>query len=210
MTADNFTLLAEDTARRVATYQDGTPTTIIGPPTSGARVLNVFWRDALGAEWRCTGAGTPGPWLQIRPAAVTADPSGGTIPTGHLVLNVTTGHLKRHAGGYAWTTVTGPGGPPGATGPGRTAGPQGPEGPSGSGGREALTANRTYYIATTGHLKRRAGGYVWEVPGAVRTRSPIRANGPRGSTTPAGPGSSRFFIARVSPPNEEMGMKTHK
>ena len=150
LTADNFTLLAEDIAKRVATYQNGSPTTVIGPPTSGARVLNEFWRDALGGEWRCTGAGTPGTWLQIRPAAVTADPSSGTIPPGYLILNVTTGHLKHHAGGYSWTTVTGPEGPPGATGPEGPAGPQGPEGPPGSGGREALTADRTYHVATTG------------------------------------------------------------
>jgi hypothetical protein len=82
--------------------RNGNPTSIIGPPTSGARVLNEFWRDALGGEFRSTGAGTPGSWLQIRPAAVAADPSSGTIPTGYLILNVTTGHIKRHEGGYVW------------------------------------------------------------------------------------------------------------
>ncbi|HNQ90580.1 MAG TPA: hypothetical protein PKM73_18355, partial [Verrucomicrobiota bacterium] len=70
---------------------------------NSARVaLAEFWRDALGGEWRCTAAGTPGSWMQIRPAAVVADPSTGTIPTGYLILNVTTGHIKRHAGGYVW------------------------------------------------------------------------------------------------------------
>ena len=88
--------------RKFATYQNGSPTTIIGPPTSGTRVLNEFWRDALGGEWVCTVAGTPGTWRQIRPAAVTADPASGTIPTGYLILNVTTGHIKRHIGGYVW------------------------------------------------------------------------------------------------------------
>ncbi|MCZ7641326.1 MAG: hypothetical protein M5U12_37880 [Verrucomicrobia bacterium] len=82
LAADNLTLLAEDTAKRVPTYQNGSPTTIIGPPISGARVLNEFWRDALCGEWRCTGAGTPGTWIQTLPAAVAADPSSGTIPTG--------------------------------------------------------------------------------------------------------------------------------
>ena len=99
---DNFEVLAEEIAKRVATYQNGSPTTVVGPPTSGARVLNEFWRDALGGEFRCTVAGTPGTWIQIRPAAVAADPSSGTIPTGYLILNVTTGHIKRHAGGYVW------------------------------------------------------------------------------------------------------------
>jgi len=40
--------------------------------------------------------------MQIRPAALTADPTSGTIPTGYLIWNVTTGHIKRHAGGYVW------------------------------------------------------------------------------------------------------------
>ena len=86
----------------LAAYQNGSPTTIIGPPTSGTRVLNEFWRDALSGEWRCTVAGTPGTWLQIMSAAVTADRSSGTIPTGYLILNVTTNHIKRHDGGYVW------------------------------------------------------------------------------------------------------------
>lgn len=107
LTDDNFAVLAEDTAKRVATYQSGTPTTIIGPPTSGARVEHEFWRDALGGEWRCTAAGTPGTWVQIRPAAVTADPSSGTIPTGYLTLNVAESALKVHAGSYAWHVIIG-------------------------------------------------------------------------------------------------------
>ncbi|MBK9137389.1 MAG: hypothetical protein IPM17_01255 [Verrucomicrobia bacterium] len=98
----NFAILAEEIAKRVATYQNGSPATIIGPPTSGSRVLNEFWRDALGGEFRCTLAGTPGTWIQIRPAAVTADPSSRAIPVGYWSWNVTSGHLKRHAGGYVW------------------------------------------------------------------------------------------------------------
>ena len=61
----NFAILAEEIAKRVATYQNGSPTTIIGPPTGGTRVLNEFWRDALGGEFRCTQASTPGTWIQI-------------------------------------------------------------------------------------------------------------------------------------------------
>lgn len=56
----------------------------------------------LGGEWQCTGAGAPGTWIPIRPAAVTADPSSGTIPTGYLILNVTSGYINRHAGAYVW------------------------------------------------------------------------------------------------------------
>ncbi|MCP5524730.1 MAG: hypothetical protein H7A46_24660 [Verrucomicrobiales bacterium] len=91
----------------MATYQNGSPTTIIGPPTSGDRVLNEFWRDALGGEWVCTAAGTPGTWQQVRPAAVVTDPSTGTIPTGYLVWNVSDGAIKRHVGAYSWEITVG-------------------------------------------------------------------------------------------------------
>ncbi len=37
---------------------------------------------------------------------MAADPSTGTIPTRYFILNVTTGHIKRHAGGRVWE-VTG-------------------------------------------------------------------------------------------------------
>lgn len=107
LTADNFTILAEESAKRLATYQNGSPTTIIGPPTSGTHVLDEFWRDALGGEWVCTVAGTPGTWKQIKPAPVAADPASGTIPTGYLILNVTSGYTKRHEGGYTWTAIGG-------------------------------------------------------------------------------------------------------
>jgi hypothetical protein len=50
LTVDNFAVLAEEIAKPVATYQNGIPATIIGPPTSGDRVLNEFWRDVLGGE----------------------------------------------------------------------------------------------------------------------------------------------------------------
>lgn len=92
-------------SRRVATYQNGSPTAIVGPPTSGTQGLKEFWRDALGGEFRCTQAGTPGTWLQIRPAAVTADPSSGTIPVGYWVWTTTPSHSKRHAGGYVWEVL---------------------------------------------------------------------------------------------------------
>ena len=83
------------------------PTTTVGPPTTGSHVLDELWKDALGGVFKCTVAGTPGTWKQILPAAVTADPASGTIPTGYLILNVTQGTLKRHAGGYSWETIIG-------------------------------------------------------------------------------------------------------
>ncbi|MCL4180069.1 MAG: hypothetical protein KJ072_20270 [Verrucomicrobia bacterium] len=50
---------------------------------------------------------TFGTWKQVLPAAVTAAPVSGTIPTGYLILNVTQGTLMRHAGGYSWETIVG-------------------------------------------------------------------------------------------------------
>ncbi|HXJ71803.1 MAG TPA: hypothetical protein VNM37_03080, partial [Candidatus Dormibacteraeota bacterium] len=82
-------------------------TTTVGPPTTGSHVLNEIWKDALDGVFKCTGAGTPGTWKQLFRAAVTVDPSSGTIPTGYLILNVTQGTLKRHAGGYSWETIIG-------------------------------------------------------------------------------------------------------
>ncbi len=92
--------LVAETAKHEGTYQNGSPTTVIGPLASGRHVFDECWSDALGVEWRCTEAGTPGTWIQISSAAVTVDPSSGTIPVGYLILNVTTGHIKRHAGAY--------------------------------------------------------------------------------------------------------------
>jgi hypothetical protein len=66
-----------------------------------------IWKDALGGVWKCTTAGDPGTWKQILPAAVTADPASGTIPTGYLIFNVTQGTLKRHGGGLSWEAVVG-------------------------------------------------------------------------------------------------------
>ena len=77
------------------------------PPTSGDRVLNEFWRDALGGEWVCTAVGSPGNWKQIRPAAVATDPSTGTIPTGYMIWSVSDGAVKRHAGSYSWEITVG-------------------------------------------------------------------------------------------------------
>lgn len=71
------------------------------------RVLNEFWRDGLSRERVCRAAGSPGTWLQIRPAAVASDPSTGTIPTGYLLWHVSDGAVKRHAGSYAWEITLG-------------------------------------------------------------------------------------------------------
>ena len=107
LVADNFEILSDELFKVTPTYQNGAPNTVIGPPASGERVLGELWKDSLGAWWRCTAAGTPGTWQQVLPAPVGADPGSGTIPTGYLVLNVSTGDVKRHAGSYSWEIKVG-------------------------------------------------------------------------------------------------------
>jgi hypothetical protein len=107
LTATNFEILTAEVFKREATYVNGAPTTQNGPPTTGSHVLDELWKDALGGVFVCTVAGTPGTWKQVLPAAVTADPASETIPTGYLILNVTEGTLKRHAGAYDWQTQIG-------------------------------------------------------------------------------------------------------
>jgi hypothetical protein len=41
------------------------------------------------------------------PAAVSADPTSGTIPVGYIILNTAEGALKRHAGSYQWHILLG-------------------------------------------------------------------------------------------------------
>ena len=109
LTQTNFEILTAEVFKQEATYVNGVPVTTVGPPTTGSHVLSELWKDGLGGVFKCTVAGTPGTWQQVLPAAVTVDPSTGTIPAGYLVLNVTVGAVKRHAGGYVWETQVGGG-----------------------------------------------------------------------------------------------------
>lgn len=107
LSQQNWVIASEELFRRVPTYQNGTPNTLNGPPTTGAWNGGDFWRDQNRAEFVCTVAGTPGTWRQTAPATVTADPASGTFPTGYLILNVTDGCLKRHAGALSWEVQVG-------------------------------------------------------------------------------------------------------
>lgn len=104
----NWVIASEELYRRVPTYQNGSPNTLNGPPTSGAWNVGDFWRDQNRAEFVCTTAGTPGTWRQTTPASVTVDLAIGTFPTGCLILNTTEGGLKRHAGALSWEVQVGP------------------------------------------------------------------------------------------------------
>jgi hypothetical protein len=107
LSQQNWVIASEELFRRVPTYQNGSPNALNGPPTSGAWNVGDFWRDQNRAEFVCTLAGTPGTWRQITPATVTADPASGTFPAGYLILNVTDGGLKSHAGSLSWEVQMG-------------------------------------------------------------------------------------------------------
>lgn len=103
---DNMEYLTEELFKWVSTYQNGTETTIVGPPTSGAHILDERWKDAYFAEYICSVAGTPGTWLQFRPGIANGTPASGTIPTGYLLVDASDNlELKKHAGAYAWNDV---------------------------------------------------------------------------------------------------------
>ena len=107
LTETNFEILTAEIFKQEPTYVSGVPTTTVGPPTSGAHLLDEIWKDTLGGVFKCTVAGAPGTWKQILLAGVTPDPGSGTIPTGYLIFNVTQGTLKRHAGGFSWESIVG-------------------------------------------------------------------------------------------------------
>lgn len=106
---DNLETLNKDVYMLTPTRQSNVETGIIGPPASGAWVLNQLWVDALGGQWVCTVAGSPGTWSQIRPAVYDGEPSSGTIPVGYAIWDSSDGFRpKTHDGGYSWSTITNP------------------------------------------------------------------------------------------------------
>jgi len=56
----NWVIASEELFRRVPTYQNGSPNTLNGPPTTGAWSLGDFWRDQNRAEFVRTAASKPG------------------------------------------------------------------------------------------------------------------------------------------------------
>mgnify|MGYP000319845381 FL=1 len=51
LSQQNWVIASEELFRRIATYQNGSPNTLNGPPTSGAWNVGDFWRDQNGAEF---------------------------------------------------------------------------------------------------------------------------------------------------------------
>lgn len=103
---ENFELLTREIFAATPTFESGVATTLIGPPTSGAHLLDEFWKDAWLAKWRCTVAGTPGTWRQETPAIRAGEPVAGTIPTGYFIQDSSSNFApKYHAGAYVWIRI---------------------------------------------------------------------------------------------------------
>lgn len=104
---ENFEIITRETFAATPTFESGVATVLIGPPTSGAHVLDEFWKDAWLAKWRCTVAGTPGTWRQETPAIRDTEPVAGTIPIGYVIQDVSAKYAsKYHAGAYLWIRIS--------------------------------------------------------------------------------------------------------
>lgn len=85
------------------TFVAGVETTLQSGPTTGSHLLDETFRDANGALWACTSAGSPGTWKQVTPAVVDANPTG-TIPDGYWIARRDQGfrHYTYNLAGTAW------------------------------------------------------------------------------------------------------------
>ena len=72
-----------------------------GPWDAVQRVL-IGREGGIAGRYQAVQNAAPRASLQHRDRWGSADSTGGTIPTGYLILNVTTGHSKRHTCGYVW------------------------------------------------------------------------------------------------------------
>jgi hypothetical protein len=78
----------------------GVPTIVLGPPVAGTFVQGQLWVDSLLAVWACTVAGTPGTWVQQKPAIVTADPAGA--PANYWTVRSDLHFTRKYYDGAAW------------------------------------------------------------------------------------------------------------
>lgn len=102
----NFETIDRAVFQRVPSYVAGVPNTDQGPPAVGTWAVGDHYQDALLGEWVCTVAGTPGTWIQLRPAVVSADPTG-TIATGYVIVREDLGWITKRWNGSAWVEVVG-------------------------------------------------------------------------------------------------------
>ncbi len=108
--ANNEALDKSMAFQRRPTEVNGAMNTIVGAPTAGAFPEHDLWVDALGAVFRCTAAGTPGAWVQVEPAFVSAFPE--TPPAGYWVTRTDQDRAQYIYVGGAWVQITGAANPP--------------------------------------------------------------------------------------------------
>lgn len=111
VTENNFEKLDESMAfTRTPSRINGVLNNIVGPPTAGTWPLYQGFVDSLTAVWLCTAAGTPGVWVQIEPATLTAYPVAP--PDGYMVVRSDLDDkLYRYvAASNTWTDMYGAGG----------------------------------------------------------------------------------------------------
>ncbi len=84
--AQNFNIATRLLYQFQPSYYEDNPTTIVGPPgVDQTLMVDQLWRDKYGAEYVCLTIGSSPTWTQIKPAVVTADPTG-TIPTNYWII----------------------------------------------------------------------------------------------------------------------------
>lgn len=74
-----------------------------GPPTSLEWLEGEWWVDKYRAVWLCTVAGTPGTWIQFRPAVLAAWPSAP--PTNYWVVRSDQWFMPFRWNGSAWVSA---------------------------------------------------------------------------------------------------------
>lgn len=106
---DNFTNINNSLAYTVQPYLiEGSPTTDLGPPTSGENQKYALWVDASTGVWECIVSGDPGTWIQRQPATLTAFPSDP--PTNYWVIRTDLAFTQYIWNGSSWEAIGGGGG----------------------------------------------------------------------------------------------------
>ncbi|HWY76237.1 MAG TPA: hypothetical protein VN281_11505 [Verrucomicrobiae bacterium] len=102
----NFQILDASLAFALSpTLVNGVPNAIVGPPIVGTFVQDFLWVDSLRAIFRCTVAGTPGTWIQVKAAIVTV----ATVPVGppvnYLITIPSQKWISQYYDGANWQNV---------------------------------------------------------------------------------------------------------
>lgn len=90
---------------RYATRINGIPVATLGAPTFGTWLTLQTFTDAYGGDFICTAGGSPGTWIQLRPAVVTAYPGSPTMNYWIIRADLNFGQYLWN--GSAWISIGG-------------------------------------------------------------------------------------------------------